>query len=63
MVAKDSILLTRRVTLGDIIDICDALEAALVVKPAPVTAPEVIRPRFDKTAYQRDYMRKRRASR
>jgi hypothetical protein len=58
----DKISSVRRQTRSrDIVDICDALEKFLLVRPLPVSAPEQIRPRFDKTTYQRELMRKRRA--
>jgi hypothetical protein len=52
----------------DVMALCDALEARLLKSDEPTIkaddeAAPINRPKFDKTAYQREYMRKRRAER
>jgi hypothetical protein len=42
---------------NDTMAVCDALEGYLFVKVKPVTDPGLVRSRFDKNAYQREYMR------
>lgn len=47
----------RSTTSGDVVTLCKALEWFLFARPKPVTAPEQVRPRFDRATYQREYMR------
>ena len=64
-VIQETISRVRRQTRSqDVLDICDELESRLRVGAAVTSALEHVRgvkPRFDKTTYQRELMRKRRA--
>jgi hypothetical protein len=55
--------LRRATTNRDVLAVCDALERFILdrAKHVAISACEKVKPRFDKTAYQRELMRKRRA--
>jgi len=46
---------------GDVLEVCGALEKLLTQASSPAPKTTTIGPGFDRTSYQRDYMRRYRA--